>query len=442
MPSSPKKPKLSDPKAVAHSLPLAPPRGMRDLLAEETAARAELRQRILSTFRSYGYAQVTTPAFELAEVIERGLLMADRRDVLRFVEPESGEVALLRPDITPQVARIVATTLRDMPGPHRISYEGSIFRRRRGRARTQLQIQQAGVELIHEPGPAADAEVIELAMEACRAVGLSGIKLELAHVGIGRAALEPVPESARATVMECVARKDGAALEEALKAAGVKAGDRKTLNSLLELYGDPSVVKRARRTLRAEAMQEALDALEAVLDRLVDAGLGPHLAVDLGELRGQAYYTGVSFALWADGPGEALGAGGRYDNLLERFGGEGPATGFALNLENLEWALRAQGRAIALDARPRVVLLGDDRNAARALRAAGAETVELRGRSKAQALAFAKAWGFDLVVQSGKNASATRAADAATQPLDLFDETELARRFAWARSTEARTEVM
>src|SRR5690606_21108699 len=146
MPSSSRKAKLSDPEAIAHPLPLAPPRGMRDLLPEETAARGELRRRVLAAFRSYGYAQVTTPAFELAEVIERGLHTAERGARLRFGAPESGAGALLRPASTPRIARIVATSLADKPGPHRIPYEGSVFRRRRGRARRQQQIHRAGVE--------------------------------------------------------------------------------------------------------------------------------------------------------------------------------------------------------------------------------------------------------------------------------------------------------
>ncbi|MEO0325265.1 MAG: ATP phosphoribosyltransferase regulatory subunit, partial [Myxococcota bacterium] len=116
-------------------LPLAPPAGMRDVLPEEAAERAALAAAVLGTFARYGYRRVITPAFEYAEVLERGLATVGRRDLLRFVEPESGEVALLRPDITPQIARIVATRLGDRPGPWRLAYQGTVLRRTRGRAR-------------------------------------------------------------------------------------------------------------------------------------------------------------------------------------------------------------------------------------------------------------------------------------------------------------------
>ena len=107
-------------------LPMTPPGGMRDLLPPASMTRTLLWQRLMETFDLYGYQRVTTPPVEYAEVIERGLGTVDRRDLVRFVEPDSGEVALLRPDITPQIARIVATRLQDRPAPWRLCYEGTI----------------------------------------------------------------------------------------------------------------------------------------------------------------------------------------------------------------------------------------------------------------------------------------------------------------------------
>src|SRR6202789_3833736 len=121
------------------------PAGMRDLLPDEAGSRRALARSVLDRFALHGYALVTPPVFEFAEVLERGLGTLDSANVLRFVEPESGEVAALRPDMTPQGARIIATRLRGRPPPFRLGYEGTVLRRRRGRARTQRQIPQAGV---------------------------------------------------------------------------------------------------------------------------------------------------------------------------------------------------------------------------------------------------------------------------------------------------------
>ena len=116
-------------------LPMRAPQGLRDLLPEDAKALARLSAPINELLATHGYERIVTPAFEHAEVIERGLDQVDRNELLRFIDPETGEVALLRPDFTPQVARIVATRLSDRPGPWRLSYEGSVMRRRLGRAR-------------------------------------------------------------------------------------------------------------------------------------------------------------------------------------------------------------------------------------------------------------------------------------------------------------------
>ncbi len=436
-----RRPSLNAPSTVAGRIPLAPPAGMRDLLPPASLSRLRLRQTLVESFRRFGYDIVVTPMFELAEVIEGGIHSLDRRELLRFVEPETGEVALLRPDITPQIARIVATGLRERPAPYRLCYEGSIFRRRRGRARKQQQVSQAGVECVGLPGPDADVEVIELAIRTLEATGLAHFHVELAQVGLGRAALEAVPEAARETVVEALGRKDELALESALDAASVAKADRKPLLSLVSLYGGPEVLGRARRSLKAPAMQSALDALERIVERLDDAGLGARIGVDLGELRGQSYYTGTSFTVLADGPGEPLGAGGRYDNLLSAFGAPQPATGFALDVDNVDWALRAAGHVFD-EARPlRVVYVekgAGSREVLARLRAEGFQVARLPETEMREAAAFARAWGYDVVVGGAEaRLKAVRVEDETCRTFSLVEPEgprELAR---WARSGAA-----
>ncbi|MBW2586898.1 MAG: ATP phosphoribosyltransferase regulatory subunit, partial [Deltaproteobacteria bacterium] len=336
-------------------LPMTPPGGMRDLLPPASMTRTLLWQRLMETFDLYGYQRVTTPPVEYAEVIERGLGTVDRRDLVRFVEPDSGEVALLRPDITPQIARIVATRLQDRPAPWRLSYEGTIVRRRRGRARKQRQVLQCGIECIGLKGPEADAEVIEVAVRACEHVGLRDFLVELAQVKIGTEVLDHVPEDARLAVVETLAAKDATNLEKLLKDAGVIAAERKRLLMLCDLYGNRSVIADARRRLRNAAAKRALDDLERVVDRLESAGLGDRVAIDLSDLRRHSYYTGVSMTLLAAGPGEPLGMGGRYDDLLGRYDAPAPATGFAFEVDNVLWALSDAGVSLRGELPLRVV---------------------------------------------------------------------------------------
>src|SRR5271167_1237723 len=180
-------------EAPAPSLEHPLPAGMRDLLPEEAAMRRSLARSVLDRFALHGYALVTPPVFEFAEVLERGLGRLDPTDVLRFVEPESGEVAALRPDMTPQIARMIATRLRDRPAPLRIAYEGTVLRRRSGRARKQRQIPQVGVELAGVAGPDGDLELLALVADALLAAGVPRFTLDVADAGIVRALLAGRP---------------------------------------------------------------------------------------------------------------------------------------------------------------------------------------------------------------------------------------------------------
>ena len=403
-------------------LPMTPPDGMRDLLPPVSMTRTLLWQRLMETFDRYGYQRVTTPPFEYADVIERGLGAVDRRDLVRFVEPDSGEVAVLRPDITPQIARIIATRLQDRPAPWRLSYEGTIVRRTRGRARKQRQVLQCGIECVGLKGPESDAEVIEVAARACEGVGLRDFLVELAQVKIGAEVLDHVPNGARTKVIETLAAKDASALEKLLKKAGVVATERKRLMMLCDLYGDRGIIADARRRLRNTAARRALDELERVVERLESAGLGDRVVIDLGDLRRHSYYTGVSMTLLAEGPGEPLGMGGRYDDLLGRYAAPAPATGFAFAVDNVSWALSEAGLSLEDQLPLRALVAGGSyarrRRTAEQWRALGARVAVVPSKTAEEAKQYAKAWDYDLLIwQSGGEAKLSRMKDGRTRAL-------------------------
>jgi ATP phosphoribosyltransferase regulatory subunit len=394
---------------AASGTTLKTPKGMGDLLPPEANARRALTRVLLQTFERSGYHLITTPLFEHASVVERGADSLDPRELLRFVEPESGEVAVLRPDITPQIARVVATRLADHPAPFRLCYEGRVIRRRRGRARNHQQITQAGVECIGLPGVDADIEVLRLAQRACENAGLSGYRVELSHVSIAHSLLATLPGAVQGAVSEALARKDHAALEALLDEADVPSDTRKQVLALVDQYGDLEVLSRAERTLHWPAARAALANLRDIVERLAALGPVDHVGVDLSDARGSSYYTGMSFTLLAEGPGEVIGAGGRYDNLLARFGADHAATGFAFDLENLQWALRAAGVAVWEPTPLRLTLSGQTERArhalAEALRERDVVVATLPDQDDAQScLAFAQAWGYDaslLLTRSG-----------------------------------------
>jgi ATP phosphoribosyltransferase regulatory subunit len=370
------------PRSLEHPLPA----GMRDLLPEEAAARRSLARRVIEVVAVHGYDLVTLPVFEFAEVLERGLGTLDPADVLRFVEPESGEVAALRPDMTPQIARVIATRLRDRPPPMRLAYEGTVIRRRSGRARKHRQIPQVGVELAGIAGPDGDLELLALAAQAMGAAGLQRFTLDLGDAGIVRALLGRLPEAAQREVSEALARKDEAAVTDP------------TLRALMLLQGQREALVEGTRLLSGTAAAPAVARLLALFDAAVAHGLGPHLQVDLGEVRGFAYYTGTIFHAYAAGTSDAVLSGGRYDELLARFGCPLPAAGFALDLDRAAEARRAAGVAEASPVRVVVVGPAEDPRLA-TLRSRNVCAVALP--TEAEALGYARAWGYTHLLPAG-----------------------------------------
>ncbi|MBI2896965.1 MAG: ATP phosphoribosyltransferase regulatory subunit [Deltaproteobacteria bacterium] len=319
------------------------PLGMRDLYAHEVSLREDVAAAIRSSVREAGYTPVTTPAFEYEDVVARGLGMLDLRELVRFVEPTTGRICVVRPDITAQIARLVATRLKGEPTPLRLCYEGSVVRVPRDRSRPRRQLAQAGVELVGVGAPAGDAEVIALAARAVARAGLGSFLVELADGSLAAAALAEIDPSAHESIRERLAEKDRDGLDRALGAARAPAKARRVLEALPDLWGDASVLARARRTLRTEAARAALAGLEAVAAALDRTDLRASIAFDLGEVRGWGYYTGVRFSILAEGPGVAVASGGRYDTLLGRYGRDERATGFAIDMESLELARDRKG---------------------------------------------------------------------------------------------------
>jgi ATP phosphoribosyltransferase regulatory subunit len=371
---------------------------MRDLLPEEAAARRALARKVLDRFVLHGYSVVTPPVFEFAEVLERGLGTLDPTDVLRFVEPESGEVAALRPDMTPQIARMIATRLRGRPAPIRLAYEGTVMRRRSGRARKQRQIPQVGVELAGTPGLEGDIELLALAGDALRATGLTTFAIDVGDAGVVRGLLADLPVQQQRVVSDALARKDEEELAQACEVVG--ASHARVIRALPGLHGGRDALEEGVRLTSTTPAHEAAKRLLALFDAAVARGLGAHLTADLGEVRGLAYYTGTIFHVYAAGTGDAIGSGGRYDELLARFGWDLPAAGYALDLDRMAEALRAAD----LDEShrrepPRVVVVGPpDSPRVRELRSRGTVAVAVAGRDAA--MDWARAWGFSHVVDA------------------------------------------
>jgi ATP phosphoribosyltransferase regulatory subunit len=313
---------------------------MRDHAPLAAAARLRVIDTLLAEFDNAGFERVITPAFEYEEVLALGLGAAARAATVRFVEPSSGQVVALRPDITPQIARLIATRFRDKKGPVRLCYEGTVVRLDRA-ARGQRELSQAGVELAGVAAPDGDAEVIALGVEALSAVGLARPTIDLGHLGLAREVLASLalPAPALEEARRCIAKRDGAGLEVVLRAAkGAKAAVA-FARRLPELSGAPSLLASAVREAPTAGIKSAIVDLSAIVAAVEKRRVDARLHVDLGEVRGFDYYTGVRFQAFVDGAPDAVLRGGRYDDLLARYGRESPAVGFAVDVEAVAGAL-------------------------------------------------------------------------------------------------------
>ncbi|MBL0216838.1 MAG: ATP phosphoribosyltransferase regulatory subunit [Myxococcales bacterium] len=398
------------------SPPIRLPAGVRDFLPRAAARRRSLATRVLEVFEAWGYARIITPMFECADVLERGLGNDAREAAIRFVEPGSGEVVALRPDITPQIARVVATRLADVEGPIRLCYEGAVTRLAGDRG--QREILQAGIELVEAGEPAGDAEVLAVAAAALAAAQLPETRLDVGHVAPARFVLDAAPdEAARARIAAALARKDRSALK--IAARSLPPALAPLAEALVGLWGaaEPTLA-RALALPWPPHVLAALEQLRAVLvafAQLADQP-APAVTIDLGDLRGFDYYTGVRFAGYAGGAPDAVLRGGRYDALIGRYGRDARATGFAIDLEALAQAQRASGLAAPVGAAGVAVHGAGAEAFARALRGSGIRAVTA---ASAPTASWLRGAGFDSAALLDQRELVR--ADDTRRPLDTAD---------------------
>lgn len=320
------------------------PDGVEEVLPEQAQVVERLRRELLDLYRSWGYQLVIPPLMEFTESLLIGL--GRDLDLLTFkmTDQISGRTLGVRADITPQVARIDAHSLAQ-PGVTRLCYAGSILHTRPQSLLASRSPIQLGAELYGDDSLAADVEVIGLMLATLEQAGLRQITLDLGHVGVYEAVLEAagLTVEQEAEVFDALQRKSRPDLAQAL--AGLAQPTVTLITGLLDLHGDAAVLARAREQLAAAAPKAlaAVAALEAVA-----AAVGqrhPQLAIyfDLAELRGYHYHTGIVFAAYVPGHGQALANGGRYNDVGKVFGRARPATGFATDLKSLMALFPAAG---------------------------------------------------------------------------------------------------
>jgi ATP phosphoribosyltransferase regulatory subunit len=317
------------------------PKGVRDFLPLKAAKAEYLQQQLQQVFAAWGFRPVITPQLEFLDVLELGLGEELRDRSFRFDDRQSGRLLTFPSDMTPQIARIAATRMRELPLPLRLCYSGRVLRHTEQQAGKDRDIFQTGVELIGLDGPEADAEMIAMAVETLAAVGAEEFTIDIGQVDFFRGVMDGLPLAGKlaAQVADAISRKDSSELQALLKNVELEDAARAEILALPRLFGGREVLERAAKVVRNERSCNALDNLSQVLDVLEVYGVLDHVTVDLGELRGLNYHTGITFQGFLSGIGRAVCSGGRYNNLTAQYGFAAPATGFTFNLLHLLFAL-------------------------------------------------------------------------------------------------------
>jgi ATP phosphoribosyltransferase regulatory subunit len=306
------------------------PPGTRDVLPDEMRELRAISSRMRETFEDAGYGEVHTPALEYDEVLRRGEEHAAGARYRTF--DEQGEVLALRSDMTIPIARVVGTRYGDASPPFRFCYFAHAWRAVERGVGEPREFLQGGLELIGADGPEGDAEVVALTIAALDAAGLRRHRVGVGDGSLYRTLLHSagVPEEEHVPMLECLSRRDLVGLEMRISAlSGLGQSARDLLVQLPGVRGGPEVLDRA-------------EGLRALYELLAERGVADRVIFDLGLVRELGYYTGAVFEVYDPAVGFALGGGGRYDDLLGRFGRPLPACGVALDLQRVHLAQAAE----------------------------------------------------------------------------------------------------
>ncbi len=313
------------------------PPGTRDVLPDEMRELRAICERMRESFEGAGYGEIHTPALEYEEVLRRGDARAAGARYRTF--DERGDVLALRSDMTIPIARVVAGRFTDAPPPLRFCYFARAWRASDRGVGEPREFLQGGLELIGAEGAQGDAEVVTLTIEALDRAGLRRHRIGIGDASLYRGLLRSldVDELVHDLLIESLARRDLVGLEMRVRELELGATERDLLLRLPTLRGGPEVLERAGG--RVAGASAGLRALHEELER---RGVAERVIFDLGLVRELGYYTGAVFEVYDPAVGFALGGGGRYDDLIGRFGRDLPACGIALDVQRVHLAQAAE----------------------------------------------------------------------------------------------------
>ncbi|HWT02722.1 MAG TPA: ATP phosphoribosyltransferase regulatory subunit [Pyrinomonadaceae bacterium] len=365
------------------------PDGMRYYFGAEARLRRAIEDTVMRVFDGWSYEEIVTPSVDYLALFERGMGREAAQETFRFTDRD-GRLLALRPDVTSSVARAAATLFASSERPLRFCYAASVFRHQsRSHADWRRESSQLGCELIGPAAGDAEIEMLAMAAEIFARLGLrDSYRITVSSVEVFNGVAERLGLDAgeRETLRHLIDVRDAAEVRRFLRSTATPAEDCDAFSGLVQLPGKREVIEAARRIITNERSARALDALDHLWRVVEELSLSHAFEIDLGDVSGLDYYTGLTFKMYVEGAGSRVGGGGRYDGLTANFGRAEPAIGFVLDLNALTEILTRSGsfRAPADTGPRRARILGQESAAAfreaRRLREKGERvSVELGG---------------------------------------------------------------
>lgn len=320
------------------------PEGVRDIYGEECRRKLHIEAMLQKVFERYGFQHIQTPMFEFFDIFNKERGTVPSKDMYKFFDRENNTL-VLRPDITPSIARCAAKYFKEEEFPIRLCYLGNTFINNSSYQGKLKEVTQIGCELINDDTSDADAEMIALVMECLLETGLKDFQVDAGHAdflaGLFEEAQFDGEEAEQLRIL--IASKNMFGMEELISSRHMSSDLKELFLKLPDLFGSIEVIEYAQQRTGNKRSLKALERMEKVYHILDIYGYSKYISFDLGMVSKYDYYTGIIFHAYTYGTGEAVATGGRYNHLMEQFGKEAPAIGLAILTDSLMMALSRQG---------------------------------------------------------------------------------------------------
>ena len=331
------------------------PEGVRDIYGRECKEKLQIQERLLENLHAYGYQDIQPPTYEYMDVFHEEVGTTSGQELHKFIDRE-GNILALRPDMTPSIARVVATHFAEEEVPVRLCYLGNTFINHlsyQGRLKENTQL---GAELIGDASFTADAEMIAMVGSGLQKVGLQEFQISIGHVDFIQSLLHStgLEKEVLLEIRQLIGNRNFFGVAEVLRKYHVTDQIREAFAGLSELTGGVEILERAYSLAPTVQAQEAVERLRKIYEVLTQYDVQRFITFDLSMSGTYGYYSGIIFRAYTYGTGDAIVRGGRYDQLLEKFGKKLPSIGFAIYINELLSALHGQKIHVRI---PSVILL-------------------------------------------------------------------------------------